>query len=400
MDVTGTAHQAPIPLTHGRSEWLQPQYIAEKLLSTDSRVRVWLLNHGRPLRAAGEALRLAAVITPAADTEVRAEGAAVLLALLGIYRDCVPKPAEAQSDSATRSVVCCLEVLRACELLFEMRAKRAQQPRKGWSTITALEAAKLALRLYLLWKRGGQPLTVEDESLPPAEEPPECTCGLRNIPGSEKVMMTRGTRSGRKILHLDPAYLPDNSSSLSPPSASFLDPLFLTAYERRAAWLMRMLSPTGRCPACDSADLPAILSRHTSESSPGHRLSPAIAPRPQHVIAEVLYLVRPLIHLFLIRRYGWRSWRAWWGSFFVDLSSRALMAQPADNDNFLDEKQRRLLQLLYYTVRSPFFDAVVRSAANHADRCLRRVPVVGPATRSIFDLLRAMQRYWFYTSAS
>jgi peroxin-16 len=359
------------------------------LQAADGGARAWLVAHARPLRAAAEALRVAAVMTPGTDAELRAEAAAAAVALLAVYRDQAP----VSSAPAAPTAVVALEALRAVELLFEMRARRRRAPRRGWTTIIVLEAVKAALRGALLLQRGGRMLTAEAEALPPVPDAPVCTCGMKEVPGAEKVLVTRGARSGRKILHLDPAHAPVGPASSVP--ADVLDPLFVTAYERRAAWLMRMFVPSGGCAACapaaNVAAAPASVRQQRQLAWP--------APRAEHVAAEILYILRPLVHLALIRRYGWRSWRAWGASLAVDAASRQLMARSCDAD-VLEERQRRMLLMLLYLARSPLFDVAVHATLRKVERIVRRVPLLGPAAGSAVDLIRSIQRYWFYTSAT
>lgn len=360
------------------------------LATCDINTRTFLSAHAKPLRTATEALRLTAVIAPAAESELRAEAAAALVALLTVYRD-------AGGPGARRAPppVIALEALRAIELLLEMRARRGG--RRGWSIIAAVEAAKAVLRLAILVRRGGRILTQSAEELPPTPEPPACSCGLRDVPGADKVCVIDGPRSGRKFLRLDPDAFPATPAGALPPEA--LDALFVTAYERRSAWLMRMFVSPGGCEACDPALLAAAARERETERARREAVLALSAPRREEVLAEVLYIIRPLLHLMLIRRFGWQSWRALGTAFAVDGIARQLMARSREEE-VVDERNRRMLLLLLYLARSPLFDHVAKVILRRLERTVSRVPLVGTAAASMIDLLASVQRFWFYTSAS
>jgi Peroxisomal membrane protein (Pex16) len=381
------------------------------LAAADASLRAWLARRAALLGALGETLRVLAVVGPSSsysstssssssshDAELRAEALATLLALLRVYRDA----GGLHVRDVPRAL---LDVARAVQLLAEMRARRrgpttaataagggGGNPASGrpWATVTLFEAAKAVLRAVLLAQGGGRLLTAAAETLPPTETPYyPCTCGMKDLPGADSVIVTRGERSGRKILRLDPARVATNRSAAA--AALDLEPLFHTAYERRAAWLMRMFVPEGTCLACNP---PPERPRHGTQPPP--RAAP---PKPEHVVAEMLYILRPLIHLMLIRRYGWRSWRAWGTSLALDLVSRQCMADPADEDDH-EEQQRRMTLMLLYLVRSPFFDFVIQRILARVEAAVRRIPLVGRLTGTTLDLVRFLQRYWFYTSGT
>jgi Peroxisomal membrane protein (Pex16) len=361
-----------------------PSALLTELQTLDSSSRSALRKHARPLRAVGEALRVSAVLSPSGDSELRAEAASAVIALLGVYRDYAP---------AASPLAAALDAIRAVELLLEMRARRKGESRRVWGTLTAVEAVKAALRVCLLVQRGGRTLTAAVESVPPMEEGVECSCGMRDVLGAESVIVMRGERSGRKILRLHPAHISRVLASTTG-SDQLLDPLFVTAYERRAAYLMRMFLPDGRCLACNPHVEPDSVFVNERPNSLEHRLR---APRPENIVGELLYILRPLIQLLLIRRYGWRSWRAWGAAMAVDIAARQCMAPPLDEEDE-HERQRRMALMLLYLGRTPFFDFFLRITLSRFERRVHCIPLIGSATTSLLEIVKAVQRYWFYTS--
>lgn len=155
---------------------------------------------------------------------------------------------------------------------------------------------------------------------------------------------------------------------------------------------MRAFSPAA-CPACDAAD-----EKEEEEEVVEVRLAAPRRPSRAEVTAEVLFILRPVIQLLLVRAYGWRSWRAWGGALGMDVVSRQMMARGGEEAE--EERRRRALLMLLYLARSPFFDTVVRTAVERVERGLRMVPVIGKAAGGVAELMRGVQRYWFYTAGS
>lgn len=84
-------------------------------------------------------------------------------------------------------------------------------------------------------------------------------------------------------------------------------------------------------------------------------------------IGEYMFVLRPLIYVLAMRKYGQKSWYPWFLSLAIELTSRTsikhyLASRPgggrSGSGTLLekDEMKRRLWLLLYYVLRSPFYD--------------------------------------------
>uniref|UniRef100_A0A8C5V3T1 Peroxisomal membrane protein PEX16 n=1 Tax=Microcebus murinus TaxID=30608 RepID=A0A8C5V3T1_MICMU len=84
------------------------------------------------------------------------------------------------------------------------------------------------------------------------------------------------------------------------------------------------------------------------------------APTPlglQETIAESLYIARPLLHLLSLGLWGQRSWKPWLLSGVVDVTSLSLLSDRKGlTRRERLELRRRTILLLYYLLRSPFYD--------------------------------------------
>ncbi|CAN8074693.1 unnamed protein product [Agarophyton chilense] len=383
--------------------------------SVDDSLRKSLLANNRILAIAADALQSIALLTPSANAELRAQIAATFVSLLTIYRDYPSAP----FPTPRRRKLLALNFISAIQLLFEMVAKRRDvslktPSRTQLNCISILEAVKALLRLSLLSnsnQTNARILTAADQQLPEAPTPPSCTCGMQSVPGNEKVAVEKGARTSRMIIK--PRQDPKRKRSTShqviaglepvptalrqhhPTSDPLLDALFTIAYERRANWVVRMFMPQPTCQAC-SVNPPR---RPTLTQTMEGVQNAFTALTPSELAAEVAYVARPFIHISLIRRFGWRSWKAWCAALLLDVGSRIAMATPASPSE-LDERRRRMAQLVLYLGRSPLFDLILRRLIKKFTTPLRRVPLIGGVSSSAIEWITLLQQYWFYLSAS
>lgn len=118
----------------------------------------------------------------------------------------------------------------------------------------------------------------------------------------------------------------------------------------------------------------------------------------QETIAESVYIGRPLVHLFCLGLCGKQSWTPWLVSGVLELSSFAVLSETKfENGWERAEMRRRTFLLLYYLLRSPFYDKyseekilfVLRLLADH-------VPGIGLVARPLMDYLPTWQKIYFY----
>uniref|UniRef100_A0A8C2E1I3 Peroxisomal membrane protein PEX16 n=1 Tax=Cyprinus carpio TaxID=7962 RepID=A0A8C2E1I3_CYPCA len=77
----------------------------------------------------------------------------------------------------------------------------------------------------------------------------------------------------------------------------------------------------------------------------------------QETIAESLYIARPLMHLASLGICGKRSWKPWIISGLLEITSFSLLSDIKTlNRRERAEMRRRAFLLLYYLLRSPFYD--------------------------------------------
>ncbi|XP_072128248.1 peroxisomal biogenesis factor 16 isoform X3 [Mobula birostris] len=118
----------------------------------------------------------------------------------------------------------------------------------------------------------------------------------------------------------------------------------------------------------------------------------------QETVAEVLHIARPLMHLVTLSICGRRSWKPWLVSGILDVTSLCLLKDAkvvtAEEET---ELRRRTFMLLYYLLRSPFYDRYSEAMILFLLRLLAdHIPGVGLVARPLMDYLPVWQKVYFY----
>lgn len=123
-------------------------------------------------------------------------------------------------------------------------------------------------------------------------------------------------------------------------------------------------------------------------------------PTHTEVMSEVIYIMRPVIHVASRITCEPGSWKPFFLSIFIDVVSKLWAKKFKPMTAGAEEATRRMIKYLWYFVQSPFFDHYTIIPLKNIVNILNRLPLVGPLFSSIMDLGIAMQSLYFYTSAS
>ncbi|XP_070685253.1 peroxisomal biogenesis factor 16 [Pempheris klunzingeri] len=118
----------------------------------------------------------------------------------------------------------------------------------------------------------------------------------------------------------------------------------------------------------------------------------------QETVAESLYISRPLVHLFCLGLCGKQSWKPWLVSGALELCSFAVLNDAKFQNGWeRAEMRRRTFLLLYYLLRSPFYDKYSQEKILFLLRLLAdHVPGIGLIARPLMDYLPTWQKIYFY----
>ncbi|XP_075868418.1 peroxisomal biogenesis factor 16 [Nelusetta ayraudi] len=121
----------------------------------------------------------------------------------------------------------------------------------------------------------------------------------------------------------------------------------------------------------------------------------------QGTIAESVYIGRPLVHLLCLGLCGKQSWKPWLVSGLLDLSSFAVLHEKKFQNGWEKaEMRRRTFLLLYYLLRSPFYDKYSETKILFLLKLLAdNIPGIGLVARPLMDYLPTWQKIYFYNWA-
>ncbi|XP_075927322.1 peroxisomal biogenesis factor 16 isoform X1 [Petromyzon marinus] len=289
-----------------------------------------------------------------------------------------------------------LTVLEYVEVFSEMGAARLWGPAGRWLIIVLVQLAKAVLRaLLLFWHKAGiqpsppiVPLDRDAQPSPPAHGAGgRCACGPSCGPSC-------GPACG-------PSCSPSRECERRDGEGGSLEPESLptapsTFQGRRSQRVIRSLHHT---PPLALREWGAPQREAAGGSASRARADqPPTVLGPQRVTAEALHVARPLLHLASLAACGEKSWKPWLLSAAMDITSLSLMGDPKElNTSERGELRRRTLALLYYLLRSPFYDRYSQARIMLLLRILADyIPGFGWVARPLIEYLPAWQKVYFY----
>ncbi|XP_014032043.1 peroxisomal membrane protein PEX16 isoform X1 [Salmo salar] len=248
-----------------------------------------------------------------------------------------------------------LSVVEYLEVFLEMGATKLWGEGGRWLVIVLIQITKAVLRFLLLfWYRSGM------QTSPPI------------TPLDREAQGGNGNRDEDHDDHQD--------------DSSFVG--------QRSGRVMR---PLGNAPSLQ-ARLWAAPSREKRCAVEEDLTSSPTALGVQETIAESMYIGRPLVHLLCLGMCGRGSWKPWLISGAMEMTSFGLMSDTKSlNRRERAEVRRRAFLLLYYLLRSPFYNRFSETKILFLLRFLAdNVPGVGLVARPLMDYLPVWQKIYFY----
>lgn len=275
----------------------------------------------------------------------------------------------------------CVSTLKDLETVVEVAAHHFYGEDGKWNFIAATEAVKALVRLalfrdsgYKMLLQGGEVANVEKKA--------------RNAGGSGRPGQLQGfdgfipqNLEGRAISALN--RFGENAKMA-------LDPMRMKQFQRNSETAAGLIEkPT--------------LSTIWSQRGLYGRL---------FLTGEALHIMRPLLYVLLIRKYGIRSWKPWLLSLAIDLTGMSILSHATNprrvsgeefyriSSSEKEEIKRRKLIWALYIMRDPFFTKYTRHRLEKSDTYLQNVPVIGFLTGKFVELVIGAQTRYTYTSGS
>ncbi|XP_071099909.1 peroxisomal membrane protein PEX16-like [Haliotis cracherodii] len=259
-----------------------------------------------------------------------------------------------------------LTVLEYVEVFVEVAANKLWGEAGKWIVIATIQICKATLRFYLLatYKHGIQPT--------PPIAPLDRQLVSKKNKDTEQEHSEHGEAGYRN---------------------GFSAPMTFTL--KRSGKVMRKISAA---PPLGMRNW-SVPTQSGSDSRGGKRED--LAPTPlsrQRVWAETVHIVKPLVHLASLYGFGLSSWKPWLISCGMDISSLTMMGDPSDlNQNEKSELRRRTFMLLYYLLRSPFYDRYSQAKIIFLMKILAdNIPGTSLLIRPLLAYLPTWQRVYFY----
>ncbi|KAJ3299247.1 Peroxisomal membrane protein pex16 [Borealophlyctis nickersoniae] len=277
-----------------------------------------------------------------------------------------------KSSSAYKSVAYSLVVLKTMEVLLEMAAKKTGGEKRRWRAVMAIEAFKVIGRVTLLHLSGRRSLL--HSSIPERDYDPA------NIlpPSPNDVSATwTGKRTGREHVAVDILAQREGEGSSA-------------GRDQAVRYLLSKALTEGTVEAKDMVPKKGVVRRS----------------------GEIIFILRPLLYVLALRKYGKDSWKPWIASLVMELSSLLTffslggsvgVRQRADLTALEKEEcKRRVYLFLFYFLRDPFYGMFTRSFSDRMNAFCERAskrPLISLFAGLLRDYQPLWENWYFYTAA-
>lgn len=295
-------------------------------------------------------------------------------------------------DSFSFPFSLCITLLKDLETLVEVVAQQLYGEDKKWNFIAFAEGVKVLLRLAVLRNSGYRMLLQGGESINDgihSEDFKSHRNGLISKPIQQQYSDVRNHHG-------------QSSRSLEGKAMSALTRFGENArIVSEPTWLRRVNHQQAIIGSqTPIAVTPSLITFLLEKGVPGGLF----------LTGEVMFILRPLIYVLLIRKYGSRSWFPWVTSLVVELCGNGITSfittsKNSNKDFQLSDpekhelKRRKLLWALYL-MRDPFFTKYTRRRLDGTQKLLEPIPIIGLLTEKVIELLVGAQTRYTYMSGS
>lgn len=377
------------------------------------------------------------------SSEIGTEAVAAFLGLMTVLNqhilDTAPEPRNpyhVPGNASTRvqqqrciSLASLLSAVKQLEILVEVTAEHYNGREKKWNILAAMEAIKACLRFLILHQNGYRMLLSGGEAIHTEEASPEASVSGSSLTGT----LRNSAFCGRQV---GATSFPDTRKSFSSRGLETKATVALMKFgenvgiKSKPSWTYHRHQGNLETPTrpseipCKPSDVPCNLesSMRPSDIPCGPKSISSKSwelPDELLVLGEWVFILRPLLYVLLIRRYGLKSWKPWLASLALDasglttilaaafLKDRKQLSVPRDcidrppfsSEEVQEVKRRQFLMVLYLT-RDPFFSMYTRKSLSGAERALRPIPLIGSLGGKVVEFFTGIQARYCYTSGS
>ncbi|KAG9443757.1 hypothetical protein H6P81_015097 [Aristolochia fimbriata] len=330
-----------------------------------------------------------------AASEIGPEAVTTILGIITAINqhiiDTAPTRMSTGPTDPSSSLSLSISIIKDLEMLVEVVAQHFYGDDKKWSFLAFTEATKVLVRLalfrdsgYKMLLRGGEDVNVEKDhnSVDQGVGDFARAVGYQGAGPSYNAYGPRGLE-GRAMFAL--SQFGENAKMVSSPS-----------------WMNRLQHHEAIIMKNNVIQKPTISSLLSEKGLFGGLF----------LASEVLFILRPLIYVLFIRRYGVRSWFPWSVSLAVDLVGMGILSRVTNpcrgtGKNTIslsimekDEVKRRKIVWALYLMRDPFFSKYTRHRLESVEKLVSPVPLIGFLTAKLVELTVGAQTRYTYTSAS
>ncbi|KAK9696803.1 hypothetical protein K7432_012270 [Basidiobolus ranarum] len=269
-----------------------------------------------------------------------------------------------RSSDNYRRVSLVLTILQYTEVLLEMSVQKKWGKNKKWNIILYIEGVKAALRFSLVQMSGNRTLIS-----PPHPEREVDPSTMHPDKKPTKIPTWTGTRTGQ------------NHPVINTIISDKMGNLRVTDYV-----LSKVLD-------IESAKKPLDLVR-------------ALAGWGN--VGEMLFIIRPLFYVFLVRKYGNQSWKPWVLSLLLEYASQNSTqhhwdthgGKRATSSLEQEEHKRRQWLMLFYLLRNPFYEKFTKPQIQDLCKSTSKRPIISLFSGVLQDYMPLWENVYFYTSGS
>ncbi|XP_058802849.1 peroxisomal membrane protein PEX16 [Phymastichus coffea] len=250
-----------------------------------------------------------------------------------------------------------LTVIDYTEALFEVSAKKVWGEAGRWFIISLIQLLKVAMRLFLVYRYKER--ITQSPAMPPLNR--------------------------EKLLEKEK----NNGDDLQRPQETFS--LKRSGKVVRTVRSSASQTRTWTTPASSSMESEEIGNQNTIETL-----------KKSLLIAETMYIIKPILHLGCLSISGPKNWNPWLLSFIIDLASLKIFNNETDlTREEHEELWKRRIGLLLYILRSPFYDNCSRMRIySLLDTISKTIPLARLIAEPIARYLPHWQNTYFYMWSS